>query len=99
VRTCEWGDGVQCPNDRNPIFFTYTSFLSNRQLASWASSPAYAGTRTAIARGSLSKRSRGGRAPPVIRAAAVPLSGGMMLALTRVEPGVSEVVVDALLTT
>jgi hypothetical protein len=23
VRTCECGDGVQCPNDRNPIFFTH----------------------------------------------------------------------------
>ena len=21
-RTCEWGDADQCPNDRNPIFFT-----------------------------------------------------------------------------
>src|SRR4051812_10764065 len=26
VCTCEWGDGVQCPNDRNPIFFTCTSY-------------------------------------------------------------------------
>jgi hypothetical protein len=25
VRTCEWGDGVQWPNDRNPILFTCTS--------------------------------------------------------------------------
>jgi hypothetical protein len=24
VRTCECGDGVQCPNERNPIFFTYS---------------------------------------------------------------------------
>jgi hypothetical protein len=22
VRTSEYGDGVQCPNDRNPILFT-----------------------------------------------------------------------------
>ena len=21
-RVCEWGEGVQCPNDRKPIFFT-----------------------------------------------------------------------------
>src|SRR5262245_27831107 len=25
VRTCECGDGVQCPNERNPIRFTCTS--------------------------------------------------------------------------
>jgi hypothetical protein len=25
VRTCDCGDGVQCPNDRNPILFTRTS--------------------------------------------------------------------------
>src|SRR5687768_11981057 len=29
VRTCEWGEGVQCPNDRNPIFFNCTSLFSN----------------------------------------------------------------------
>jgi len=29
VRTCDCGDGVQCPNDRNPIFFTLYIFLSN----------------------------------------------------------------------
>ena len=25
MRTCEWGDAVQWPNDRNPIFFTHAS--------------------------------------------------------------------------
>src|SRR5206468_5331967 len=28
VRTSEWGDGVQCPNDRNPIFFIYLRVYS-----------------------------------------------------------------------
>jgi hypothetical protein len=31
VRTCDWGDGVQCPNDRNPILFNCASLLSNHK--------------------------------------------------------------------
>src|SRR6476469_2282426 len=31
VRTSEWGDGVQCPNERKPIFFTQGTSERNPQ--------------------------------------------------------------------
>jgi hypothetical protein len=40
-RVWDCGDGVQCPNDRNPIFFMLNAITTKHPMIRWVSNKPY----------------------------------------------------------